>query len=59
MQRTGDVREGLPDVSDLTLGDLGDLDSSVLALAVRELLEPGRRDGEPVAGFQSYTDDPA
>jgi FXSXX-COOH protein len=55
MQELGDTH-ALLDVSALSLNDLDELDASVLVTAIQELLSPERRDGEPVAGFTSYTD---
>lgn len=51
-----EVQCGLADVSDLSLRDLDEHDPSALVVALQELLEPDRRDGDPVAGFASYTD---
>ncbi|MEO3826294.1 FxSxx-COOH cyclophane-containing RiPP peptide [Actinomadura sp. B10D3] len=46
----------LPDVSDLSLHDLEELDDSVFAHALRTLLDPTRRDTTVTAGFQSYSE---
>ncbi|TDD95315.1 FxSxx-COOH cyclophane-containing RiPP peptide [Actinomadura rubrisoli] len=56
-QQHNAVQSGLIDVSTLSLDDLEGVDRSVLGLAVQELLDPNRRDGAPVAGFTSYTED--
>lgn len=51
-----EARRGLADVSELSLRDLDECDPSALALALREVLDPTRRDGDPVARFQACAD---
>jgi FXSXX-COOH protein len=47
----GDIGDRLIDVSELSLGDLEEIDGSTLAQALRRVL--GDEQAEPVAGFQS------
>jgi FXSXX-COOH protein len=48
----GDIGDGLIDVTELSLGDLNEIDQSTLAQALRHVL--GDDQAEPVAGFQSH-----
>ncbi|MEV0161038.1 FXSXX-COOH protein [Nonomuraea fuscirosea] len=54
-QQESKLAGDLPDCSGLTLRDIDVLDKSVFASVLRDLMSPGRRDTEPIAGFTSVT----
>ena len=52
-QQEAELQGRLPDFSGLSLHDVDELDDSVFASAIRELMDPDRRDNEAIAGFNA------
>ncbi|MFI6537401.1 hypothetical protein ACIBHY_33470 [Nonomuraea sp. NPDC050547] len=52
-QQENELAGQLPNCSSLSLRDLDELDDSVFAAAMRNLMSPDRRDTEAISGFSN------